>query len=179
VFPYTESCNAFVTGQENQQPSGRSNVKIAISAAAIGLCLAANQSWAGRVEFNGRFHATAANATCITNEDVPNPVSFRFMPPNLGSNGPATSLSIFYEQGAGENYKLASGSLIGTTYKTITATGMGASGAGSIPAKMRIRSQVPAVPTATTMKITIIGDIQNYEIDPGCKLSFIATGYLK
>lgn len=43
---------------------------------------------------------------------------------------------------------------------------------------MRITSQKPSALTATTSKVTIAGDIKNFE-EAGCDISFTATGYLK
>lgn len=150
---------------------------LTLTTAAVALCCAASQAQAGRVDFAGRFHMTAQNAACVSFGDGIQPADFRYRPPNLGTNGTATKLTVIEGWGA-ENWQIASGSLIGTSWVTVTDTGI-AGGAGQITTKMRIRSQVPATLTATTPSVTIIGDIQNFQEDTGCTISFVATGYLQ
>jgi hypothetical protein len=141
------------------------------------VCLASSPSLAANVQFFGRFHFTAGNATCVAISDIQDPLFMRFAPPNLGTNGPQTRLTTIGRQ-TGDNWTLASGSLAGTTYKTVTATGMGFS-AGQIVTKMRITSQVPATLTATTPSVILKGNVQNYAGDTGCTIGFTAVGYLK
>ena len=144
---------------------------------ASAVCLASSPALTANVQFFGRFHFTAGNATCVAIGDIQDPLFMRFAPPNLGTNGPQTRLTTIGRQ-TGDNWTLASGTLVGTTYKNVTSTGMGFS-AGQFTTKMRITSQVPAVLTATTPSVIIKGNVQNYAGDTSCTIGFTAVGYLK
>ena len=142
------------------------------------VCLGSSPALASNVQFFGRVHLTSANATCVANGDVGNPSFMRFAPPNLGTNGPQTRLTIINGGQNGDNFTLASGSLVGTTYKSVTRTGIGFNG-GQSTTLMRITSQVPATLTDTTPSVIIKGNIQDDYGDVGCAVGFTAVGYLK
>lgn len=134
---------------------------------------------AANVDFSGTFHITKVAATpgCIENgAQVGDLFFFRFRPPNLGTNGPATKLSMFLiggTFGAAHSATLASGSLVGTAFKNVTTTGIFAGG-GSSPATLRFTSQIPATLTNTTPTISIVGDWTNLAGD-ACTIGFAAT----
>ena len=149
--------------------------RIGIAGAVI--CLLATNTMAAQVTFRGTIHFTALSQTCIVNGDgaVGDFAMMRFSPPNLGTNGAPTRISIFNDFGGAQNATLASGSLVGTTFKNVTTTGI-YRGAGSGPATLRLTSQSPSSPTKTTASMTIAGDWTDFSGDTGCTISFIGTG---
>ncbi len=98
----------------------------------------------------------------------------RLRPGNVGSNGPSTRLSFFFDTFA-LNYTLASGSIVGTAYKDVVGTRIGQS-ASQFPAQMRFRSQKPSAVATDTAVITISGNIKEWD-DPesNCAIGFDAV----
>lgn len=91
-------------------------------------------------------------------------VSARFVPPNFGSSGNNTHLSLFYPfYSQSASYR---GSLVGTVFRGVTMTQIGG-GASTYPITMRIPSQVPANP-ATAAALTVIADINSFH--PSCNV---------
>ena len=146
--------------------------------AVAALAFSAATVSAAQVTFRGVLQFTAVTQACLDAGDgQPGEVWFmRFSPPNLGTNGPSTRLTLFYELGGAASFTLASGSLVGATFKNIETTGI-FRGVGSSPATMRLRTQVPAAPTDTTTAISITGDTTDFTGDAGCTVSFIAKGF--
>ncbi|MGQ0485200.1 MAG: hypothetical protein ACT4SY_07615 [Hyphomicrobiales bacterium] len=146
-----------------------------IAYAGMMLALVATNAMAARVEFRGSFCLTSTTAACTPEGwvagDCP---AFRYNPPNLGTNGPSTRVSIIGEYYA-ENYTLLSGNLIGTAYKTVNGTLVWSSGA-TFTSQMRITSQLPAPLTATSKYVSITGNIKNFDWLPGCDIGFRAAG---
>src|SRR5205809_593886 len=74
---------------------------------------------AGVVEFRGGFCLLTVTTSCASASwNVGDCLLLRYSPPNLGTNGPTTEVSVL-GQSFGDSYSLASGSLVGTTYKTV------------------------------------------------------------
>lgn len=145
--------------------------------------VAANAVAATPVEFRGEFVITAQNQTCtdLEGDIVGLTLKMRFSPPKLGANDVTTSLSVFYDFGGAENYRLPSGNIVGTTFKPVTYSNIfryaNSNPAGSPDAaKMRFTSQKPAVLTTETTDVRIKGDIKSFS-DVGCDISFSATGF--
>jgi len=144
----------------------------------IGVCLGAAMSsaMAATVEFAGTFHFANLPQACLDLGYKNGAVYLmRFRPPNLGTNGPSTRLTILSGNNT-NNILLKNGTLVGKTFKTVTATSIGG-GAGSESTTARFTKQVPAVPDDTTKTITIAGDWTNFEFEPSCAISFVATGF--
>lgn len=147
-------------------------------AALLGLTAASAN--AANVEYTGTFHITKVAATqgCADNGAQVGDVFFaRFRPPNLGTNGPETHLSVFqqFNTGAGAlSAQLASGSLVGTAFKSVSVTQIFARAGGPYAATLRFTSQVPATPVDTTPTISIVGDWTNLAGD-ACTIGFAAT----
>ena len=115
--------------------------------------------------FRGSACVITVTAGCAAQGvSVGNCMTARFTPPNFGSSGSATRLSLFspfYSQNATFN-----GSLIGTVFKSATMSQIG-NGASTYPITMRIPSQVPANP-ATAAALTVIADINAFQ--PSCNV---------
>jgi hypothetical protein len=125
------------------------------------------------VEFDGALCLTTVTSQCLPmNWAIGNCAVVRLAPPNLGTNGPPTRLSMYFHGDYAFNVTLNAGSLIGTTFQTVTATRMGTV-AVQYSAGARFTLQSPAAPTATTNTIAFLGGINNFDIDgTGRNVSF-------
>ncbi len=124
-------------------------------------------------EFRGAFCISTANAACKAQGwDKGWCPFFRYSPPNVG-NGVRTEISIF-DDGFSTGYVLNNGSLVGTAYKPVTAIKV-ARGGYTYSSTMRITSQVPRTPLATTPFINLSGNISNWDEIAGCVVGFRAT----
>lgn len=137
--------------------------------AAIGLGLMASSSLAARVNFLGAACITSVTPECtVEGWDVGQCFEMRYRPPNLGDNGPITSIGFAYDFAA-SNFTLGSGSLVGTTYRTVTSTHI-FSITRQFPASMRLTKQTPSDLT-TAQSISVIGNIKDFDV-PNCTLQF-------
>lgn len=139
------------------------------------LSLSATASVSQNVRYIGSFCLTSVTPGCASEGwAVGNCTTFHLKPPNIGSNGPETKMSVFFPVFA-LNYSLSSGTLVGTTYKTTTSTAIGLN-ATSFPADVRFVTQSPATLTATTKFISINGNIKDFD-DPlfNCDVGFRAS----
>ena len=146
--------------------------------AALGVVTVDAQS-ASQILFKGDFNVTAQNQTCtdISGDLTSVDYTMTIMIGNLGANDARTSLSVFIPYGAA-NYTLASGTLVGTTFKSVTYSNVYRY-AGTSPgaSKVRITSMKPAVVLPDTPDIRFKGNIKNFDGDAGCDVSFSATGF--
>ena len=149
-----------------------------IFAAAISLIICATSAVAAPI-WRGQMCLTSVTSACTTVSQwvVGNCLPFSYAPPNLGNNGTATEFSVF-GVGFAENYKLASGTLIGTTFKAVAGTFLGGK-LKSFSPTMRITSQVPAAPAVSTQTVTLVGDIANFDATATCNVNFKAAATLK
>jgi len=130
---------------------------------------------AAEVDFRGGICITSAAAACSTGSwKVGDCLDMRYRPPGLLGNGPATRLSFFTNDFA-ENYTLPTGTLIGTTYKTVNGTAI-EEVARTFTAQMRITAQSPATLTATSNFVSSTGNIQDFDAVTGCTVGFRASG---
>jgi hypothetical protein len=141
------------------------------------LMLAAGAEAEASLKMRGTMVVTAVSAVCIDNDVVRagQIYSFRYRPPNVGGNGPNTSISILAPFEA-MNFNLPTGSLIGTTYQTVNVTGI-FSGAGTWTAGMRIPTHTPAVVSDSTTMVTMRGNILDFAGEVGCTVTFAADAY--
>lgn len=146
--------------------------------AAVAVAMSASGALAGTVEFRGGFCVTAVNSSCAAfGWTVGDCLLMRYSPPNVGTNGPATEMSLF-GQSFSDNYSLPSGSLVGTLYKTVVGLHVGRTGYSFSPT-MRFTSQIPNPPTATTKSVALAGNITNFDDSTGCEVAFRASGALR
>ncbi|MCB1377578.1 MAG: hypothetical protein KDK89_04275 [Alphaproteobacteria bacterium] len=140
--------------------------------------LAMNTAALALTEFKGEFKVTAQNQTCtdISGDLTVLTWKMRLMLPNLGGNDARTSLTIIQDGVGAANYTLASGSLIGLTFQSVSFANVYRY-AGRGTAKVRFTSQRPSVPTNATTDIRIKGNIRNFDGDSGCNVTFSATGF--
>lgn len=126
---------------------------------------------------HGTMVITAVTQGCIDTQTVRagQIYSFRLRPPNVGGNGPDTSLSIFAPNEA-MNYRLLTGSLIGTAFQAVNATGV-FSGGGTFSAAARITSQQPAELLDPVTQVLLKGDIQGFAGEATCTATFSADAY--
>jgi hypothetical protein len=141
----------------------------------VGACAAPGALAA--LKMHGNMVISAVTQGCIDNGVVRagQTYSFRFRPPNVGGNGPDTSLSIFAPYEA-MNYRLLTGSLIGNTLQTVNGTGV-FSGGGTFSAKARITSQQPAELVDPVTQVLLTGDIEGFAGEPTCTVTFSADAY--
>ena len=126
-------------------------------------------------EWNGGFCITTATAACVAaGWNAGNCLSMRYSPPNVGTNGVQTTMSVFGRTSAMAHTR-QSGTLIGTTLQPVNVVSVGRGG-GTFTSTMRITSHVPAVPTATTDFINLVGNISTWDQTLNCTIGFRATG---
>ncbi|WP_237153387.1 hypothetical protein [Oryzibacter oryziterrae] len=127
------------------------------------------------VEFRGAICLTSKTTACTADGwDVGDCFTMRYSPRNLGTNGPSTEFTLLGPAFA-DNYELATGSLVGTTFKAVKGTHVGRTGYAFSPT-MKITKQTPATPTATSPTLAILGNITNFGDTTGCTIGFSATG---
>ena len=155
--------------------------KVLLSLIAAGLMTgtAAAPAAAAPVEFRGALCLTGVPLICNTASGwkVGDCVATRYSPPGLGTNGVSTKLTLF-ESNRAQSYTLASGTLVCTVFKTVSAIVIGR-GPNQFPTTMRITSQTPALLTATTPTVSIKGDISKWDGEPTCTVQFQAAGTLR
>ena len=140
-------------------------------------CSLASSALAAQVQFRGAILITAATQACLDNDDahVGDFFDMRYSPPNVGDNGVSTRMTLL-DLGCAQNFTLASGSLIGTTFRTVSSAFI-CRGAGTGTAQMRITAQSPANLSAANFA-NITGNINTF-FDPGCNVQFRGAGVRK
>ena len=146
----------------------RALLVILLLSASAGSAAAKATAWRGEYCI-----ATQTSACAASGFATGNCYDMVFTPPNVGANGPSTEFH-YTTNSFAENYHLATGSLIGTTAKTVNGTGIWRTGVNSFTATMNFTKQTPALPTTTTAFINIEGNINNFDGTPGCNVSFRA-----
>lgn len=150
-----------------------------LSTALAALMLSAAGASAANVDFVGTMCLTSVTPGCVAaGWNVGNCAVLRVRPSDLGTNGPATKVSLFWQSFA-LNYQLDSGDLVGTTYQIVRSTHLGQS-AYTFNARMRVTRMTPATLSETTQFATFVGNIKNFD-DPslGCDVGFKATAQRK
>ena len=95
--------------------------------------------------------------------------SVRYAPRNVGSNGPATRLSMFSGTFA-IGFALPTGNPIGDV-KEVSASKI-AIGGYSFPMGFRFISQSPTSPISSTANITFVGTFTNFDEIENCTVNF-------
>lgn len=139
------------------------------------LALSSMTAQSATVEFQGMFCLTAASPVC--GWEVACQSTMRYLPPNLGDNGPQTNITIYKTLNA-ENLNLPTGSLVGSTFKTVNGTGLWRY-VFFFTAQMKITKQTPSILTDTTPFVNIAGKVKDFDGTPGCDIDFRATGALR
>ena len=133
---------------------------------------------AAQVEWRGAVCVTTANAVCLADGwTVGLCMTLRFLPPNVGDNGPRTRLNFGGEFGASQ-YTLDSGTLLGATFKPVRETVAGRGGFQTTT-PMRFSSLLPATITATTNTTSFAAIIEDTDGTPGCTLGVRGAATLK
>lgn len=151
--------------------------KLLIAGLALGAF--AGSAAAQSIEFRGSLCLTVVAPTCTTLSspwNVGDCSTLRYSPPNIGTNGPATEFNLL-GGGFANSYHLATGSLVGTTLKTVAGTKITRTLTTWSPT-MRITSQTP-VPSATNLSEVLQGDITAFDNNPGCNVTFRAAATKK
>jgi hypothetical protein len=131
------------------------------------------------IEFRGALCLTAVASACTTLSspwNIGDCATMRYSPPNIGTNGAATNLNLI-GGGFANSYYLASGSLVGTTFKTVAGTKITRTLSTWAPT-MRITSQTPT-PSATNLSEVLAGDITTFDNNAGCNVTFRAAATKK
>lgn len=111
--------------------------------------------------FRGNACIQTVNAACAAEGwTVGSCAQARFTPPNYGSNGNRTGLSLFWGY-YGQQFTYAAGSMIGPTMRPLTVSQIG-NGASTYNATGRIVAQAPAAPTAATVYLNNTFSIANF-----------------
>lgn len=131
---------------------------------------------AARTEFVGAINVLTVTPACTNAQETSAHTIYhmRYNPANLGVVDDRTALSL-HEQGGSQNYTLASGSLVGTTFQTVTGTFIYRL-AGTYTTTMRFTSQQPATLSVSTPSVTFVGDINNFDGVTGCTVHFRGSG---
>ncbi len=146
--------------------------KIILTMAALGVSVSGAS--ANTVEFRGAACITSVNAACAPfGWTVGDCMLMRYSPRSLGTNGPATELSLF-GQSFSDNYSLATGNPVGTVFQPVVGIHVGRTGYSFSP-KMRFTSQSPAA-LGTSKSVTLAGNITNFDDSTGCTVGFRASG---
>jgi hypothetical protein len=150
----------------------------AVSFAA--LVASAGTASAAEVKFAGTFLLRAKSAGCSASIPLRSQALMFYWPPNLSTNGADSSIILrdWFDTGNTQHFRLASGSLVGSSYKPVTVTTIfnrGGGGGNQHGATMRFSSQSPATVTSTTPNIKISGAITNWYSDADCTVSFSAV----
>jgi hypothetical protein len=133
---------------------------------------------AAQVEWRGAVCVTTANTVCLADGwAVGDCMTLRFLPPNIGTNGPSTRLNFGGQFGASQ-YTLDSGTLVGATFKPVRETVSGRFGFQATT-PMRLSSLLPATITATTSTISLVAIIQDTDGTSGCTLGVRGAATLK
>lgn len=150
------------------------------AASVAALILSAGTASAVEVKFAGTFLLKAKGTGCSASVPLRTQALMFYWPPGLGTNGSDSSVLLrdWFELGNTQHFRLASGSLVGSAYKTVTVTTIfnkGGGGGNQHAATMRFSSQSPATVTSTTPDIKITGAITNWYSDADCTVSFSAV----
>ena len=130
---------------------------------ALSLGLIATNAVAATVEFRGGLCLLSVTSQCaLEGYTIGDCFLLRYSPPNLDTNGPTTEFSLLGGTSA-NNYSLASGSLVGTTFKSVSGKHVGRTGSSfaatmRIPVNLLCRRQHPPLSTfrETLPPLTII-----------------------
>jgi hypothetical protein len=114
---------------------------------------------------------TALTSQCAPAWTLPQRLVGVVYRPDLPGNGPETGLSLSTGEYNHYNFTLASGTLNGTTFKTVMATHMGGL-VQQYTAEVKITSHAPATITTTTENVILVGQISNFDDILGCVASF-------
>ena len=144
--------------------------RLTLFTVALGFAVA--NANADPVEFRGGLCLSSVNAACTADGwGVGDCLLLRYSPPNLGTNGVTTELSLLGQTYA-DNYSLASGTLVGTTYKTVAALHVGRIGY-SFSSTARITAQTPV--SATSKSVSLSGNVTDFSSTVGCTVGFQAA----
>ncbi|MFH1793769.1 MAG: hypothetical protein ABIK36_07685 [Pseudomonadota bacterium] len=99
----------------------------------------------------------------------------RLRPPNYNGGPNSTRISFFLPYFA-NNFTLPTGTLLGTTFKQVNATGLGQSVTG-FTARARIPAMTPAAPAPATVYVSATVDINGFDSDaPTCNVRLYFQG---
>jgi hypothetical protein len=139
--------------------------------AAVAFFLLGNNAHAVS-EWRGGGYVTFQTQACV--DEGFRPIEFRlvrYVPPNVGTNGPSTRL-VFYLRWGAVSYRLPSGEL-GTTFQNVEG---GRTFRGTQffdnQAKMRVIVRRPIVVAENTPSVRLSGVILNFEDVLGCRAVF-------
>ena len=130
-----------------------------------------------KVTWRGAMCVTDVAAACPAGDWEIACYNMAYRPPNLSDNGAATHFA-FGDGGFRYGLDLASGNLVGTTYRGVTQTAVTTFGGQAPNVSLRFTSQKPATLTETTKSVEIVGNIKNIDGNIGCNLGFRAAGVL-
>lgn len=146
-------------------------------AATVLLVLLAEPASAAKVTWRGNVCITAISASCVPGDFELGCLSLAFRPPNVGTNGAQTLFAFGTEKWRYTN-RLATGTLVGTSYKGVSQNAITTFAFAPPGVTMRFTSQVPATITATTPSVYMAGNINNMDGVTNCNLSFRAAAAL-
>lgn len=144
-----------------------------LSAALIATLVSTPAALAQHVEWIGTFCIVEANQTCTANGwNVGSCFASRYTEPNVGDDGPITSISLF-ERTYAVNFTSATG-IVGTNFQPVNATKVGSRGF-QFTSQMRVVTERPFPVIATTPMIRSFGDINGWDGISDCNIGFRAA----
>lgn len=130
-----------------------------------------------KVTWRGSMCITAVSSSCPAGDWQLTCYNMAYRPPNVSDNGPSTRFA-FGDGNFRYGMGLASGSLIGTTYRAVSQTSVTTFGYSPQNVTMRFTTHNPTTLTTTSPTVYIVGNINNTDGHAGCNLTFRATGVL-
>lgn len=130
-----------------------------------------------KVTWRGNMCITSVSASCPAGDWELKCYSLAYRPPNVGDNGVPT-LFAFGNERWRYGMKLATGSLVGTTYRAVSQTAVTVQAFSPTNVTMRFTTQTPATIAATTPSIYLVGNINNIDGIVGCNIAFRAAAVL-
>jgi len=140
--------------------------------------ISSSAAQAQRIEFIGALsiYAQQAGSTCNDYNPIGNRYVIRFRPAGLGENGTDSNLNLFdLDHATGLRLDNAT---FDTNWRQVTETVVGGrSGTNNQNATyVRFTSQIPSPITSSTFQLQIVGEIYNFDFQPGCWVQFLASG---
>ncbi len=144
--------------------------KQVLSIFAAGLVMATGAAQAARIEFQGSMKITSTSGCQTSFDPTGNIYTATYWLPIAGSdNDNRSTISIFSQTGA-ESFSVDPGRFT-TTLKAAQGNHI-ATLPGDYPIKIRVATQSPAIPTATTKTIRLTGTVQGFDFRPTCTINF-------
>ena len=130
-----------------------------------------SQAQAAMVIWRGSFYISGKSGTCTAYDPTGDTYNVRFVPRNVGTNGPDSRFSLFKDFYA-QSFRLVNGSFSSTAKTVQFASIWDSVGSPGFSVKVQFNTQSPTTIAATTNFIHVQGVITNYDWMLGCSVNF-------